>query len=349
MTGAVDAYRGGGMEASAALSQASLAKAPLLLGRLKEAVASPEGPPPAFAAAPLTTAQARSALRALDGELSRVPIAQLRNGGFDDFVERLSRRLGEFSVVMREASPLAEERSSAELAEALERAGAFFDRAVRTKPSFKERLHYAGVCFGSLHFYLVTNIVNKWGRQAGLLRRLRKQGQVPAVSRQRSFFAHMRVMGQTGEFRVLGYVPRDNQAVIKEARQTFRRFFDAPGIGQREIQAYERFLGRLSEQGKEASTISNFRKRARYAMFGAALLPAGQVADYLDGLSVEQDRDRRADFGQNEAPRLLEGFRQVVLEELAKEPADDPGRVVGVVLIGSFASGTARPGSDFDS
>jgi predicted nucleotidyltransferase len=221
-------------------------------------------------------------------------------------------------------------------------------RAVgRLKDAILDRLSYAELWADHLHFYVVRNIVNKWGGYQRDRNEAKAQGVTPAVSSPRAFFGHMRVMGQTGRYYPLGFTPRDNENVMKEARASFRRYFDAPGIGQKEYDAFDRFMARALTYNAEKRAKSNFNKRLRDKMLEASLLPADQIAAFFDA-RVKDDTYIKDFQKDGSADAVLEQFRGLALQMLLEEPAKADGKVLGVLLIGSFANGGATPGSDFD-
>lgn len=214
------------------------------------------------------------------------------------------------------------------------------------RPTLRECLHYSRLWLEQLWFYLVTNIVSKWGDYSADWRRLRASG-APPVSRPRGFFAHMRVMGETGAFSVPGFLPRADEAVMQEARETFDRYFDGPGIGPRERAAFEGFLQRAVVYNAARRAASKFRASVRDAMLKASVTPADQIAALFDGLPLQSSTAEFQKSGAADA--LLARFREIALEEIEAEPAGAHDRVTGVVLIGSFVLGAATPTSDFDA
>ncbi len=219
--------------------------------------------------------------------------------------------------------------------------------AARLRDAVLDRAAYARLWVDHLHFYVVRNIVNKWGAYQRDRGEALAKGVTPAVTSPRAFFGHMRVMGQTGYYYPLGFTPRDNEGVMKEARASFRKYFDGPGVGQKEYDAFERFMKRALTYNAEKRAKSNFNKRLRDKMLEASLLPAGQIADFFD--ARVKDDGYIKDFQKNGgADQVLEQFRGIALDLLLKEPEKADGKVLGVLLIGSFANGGATPGSDFD-
>ena len=220
------------------------------------------------------------------------------------------------------------------------------EKPASLRQRLKERLFYSQLYAAHLYFYIVENIRMKWPPFYADWKKLKASGQRPPISRPRDFFSYMRVMGQTGSFYVLGFTARWDAPVVREAKDTFRKYFDAPGIGPRERAAFDAFLERARNYNSARRAPSNFRKLVRDTMLKAATMPVSQLADYFD--SRYRDQAKTSDFQSSGAVETLKRFEQIVDEELRKEPKDAKDRVVGVVLIGSFATGSATPTSDFD-
>lgn len=218
-------------------------------------------------------------------------------------------------------------------------------RAPAVRPSVKERSHYNRLWYENLYFYIVTNILNKWGDYQKQRQALIDKGFTPAVSQPRKFFAYMRVMGQTGEFCVPGFMPREDAAVVDEARETFEKYFDSPEMGEKERKAFEGFLGRALVYNAEKRAASKFRAMVRDTMLKASVQEPADVAQFFDGLPTAA---KTAEFQAGAADLILNRFKAVAMEEILKEPADAKDRITGLILIGSFAIGAATPTSDFD-
>jgi predicted nucleotidyltransferase len=172
-----------------------------------------------------------------------------------------------------------------------------------------------------------------------------KDGVRPAVTHPRDFFGQMRLQGQTGNFYILGYTNRRPPEVMAEARANFKKFFDAPGIGRKEYAAFENFMNRALTYNAEKRARSNFNKRLRDKMLEASLLPADQIAAFFDA-RVKDDTYIK-DFQKDGAEQVLDQFKSESLKLLLEEKSGE-GKVLGILLIGSFANGGATPNSDFD-
>lgn len=205
--------------------------------------------------------------------------------------------------------------------------------------------NYQRLWWQNMWFYVVTNIRVKYNEAKMHRQKLLDAGEVPAVSKPRLFFSHMRVMGQTGWFYIMGFGALEDGPVAAEARASFRHYFDGPGIDQKTIAAFDRFVDRAKEYNKEKRAPSNYRKLLRDAMIKSSTMPAAKIAGYLD--SLYPDAARATDYQGQSADALLKRFKEIVMEELNAQQSGR-GKIVAVILIGSFATGAATPKSDFD-
>ena len=214
--------------------------------------------------------------------------------------------------------------------------------------ALKDRYFHARLLTGHLYWYTVTHIQDLWPAYQEKTRKLAAQGEASAVTRPRTFFSHMRVMGETGVFYVLGFAALNDQAVLEESRRTFDRFFDGPGIGPAERRACERFLDRIALFNQAHRAHSNMKKHIRDALLAASVMPARDIAPFFDSLALKDKADQIEEFQRQGAAEIIKTYRQVVLETLTEEPKTSD-RVLGVVLLGSFARGAATPTSDMDT
>ncbi len=214
------------------------------------------------------------------------------------------------------------------------------------RPTIPERLHYGDLWVRNIWFYVYTNIRNKWGPYLGYWQKLRDSGVPPIVSHPREFFATMRIFGQTGYFYVPGFGPVEDAEVVREARATFRKFFDGPGITEKEIAAFDGFVDRAMLFNNKRRAASKFRANVRDQMLKASTMTPDKIAPFFDGLPVMAKTDEFQNKGIADA--ILAEFKQTVLDVIKEEPQGAPDRITGVILIGSFALGAATPKSDFD-
>jgi predicted nucleotidyltransferase len=215
-------------------------------------------------------------------------------------------------------------------------------------PSLIDHYHHARLWAQNVWFYHVVNIVAKWRPYHAKWRALAASGAVPPVSRPRAFFAHLRVIGLTGGIVVLGSIPRDDAAMLEEARRSFARYFDSPKIGAREKAAFSDFLTRAVDYNAGKRAITNLRKIIRDSMLEASAMPVENVAAFFDDIYRDGAAQQAVQYQNGAAAALLRKFERVIIDEIRMEPRHAKGRVLGVILIGSFATGSATPKSDFD-
>jgi|GEM_PF-6254419 len=216
------------------------------------------------------------------------------------------------------------------------------------RAALKDRAFHSRLLIDHLYWYSVTHIKDLWPGYKEKLRKLAAQEGSSAVTRPRAFFSYMRVMGEAGVFRVLGFPARSDQAVLEESRRTFERFFDGPGIGPAQRLAFERFLDRVAVFNLAHRAPPNMKKHIRDALLAASVMPARAIAPFFDSLAVKDKSAEIEEFQRQGAPERIKTYREAVRQTLAEEP-DAPDRIVGVVLMGSFARGGATPTSDMDT
>lgn len=213
-----------------------------------------------------------------------------------------------------------------------------------------DRYHHARLYWQNISWYTVTHIKGMWPSYMKRRAELQAKGDEPSVSSARTFFSWMRVMGQTGPFYVLGFGSRDEDAVIAEATRAFDHYFDGPGVDAHAREAFVRFTQRAKGYNAEKRAPTNMRKHVRDAMISASLKPGKDLAAHFDALLLDDKTKATEDFQKSgQAAALLEQYRQAVIETVLEEDPKAADRVVGVILLGSFASGSPTPTSDFDT
>ncbi|MCX5794992.1 MAG: nucleotidyltransferase domain-containing protein [Elusimicrobia bacterium] len=216
------------------------------------------------------------------------------------------------------------------------------------RAALKDRVFHAHLLAHHLYWYTVTHIQDLWPGYQEKLRKLAARGEASAVTRPRTFFSFMRVMGETGIFHVLGFAALNDQAVLEESRRTFDRFFDGPGIGPAQREAFARFLDRIAVFNVAHRAHSNMKKHIRDALLLASVMPARDIAPFFNSLALKDKTDEIEQFQRQGAPEIIKAYQEAVRQTLAEEP-DTPDRILGVVLMGSFARGAATPTSDMDT
>ncbi|MFH1145086.1 MAG: nucleotidyltransferase domain-containing protein, partial [Candidatus Eisenbacteria bacterium] len=153
------------------------------------------------------------------------------------------------------------------------------------------------------------------------------------------FFMDVKTLGWSG--RILGDWSTDTPAVVAEARELFSRYFPADP-------AVDRFLSRAALAYGGSGT--QLRKNLVKALRQASTLPPARWAAFLDSQIAESELERIRAFRRVEQPEVLKQFKALALADITKfnEGAPRDGRIAGIVLLGSYARGTARPGSDLD-
>ena len=216
-------------------------------------------------------------------------------------------------------------------------------------PTAADKFHHARLLTQNYYWYSVTHIINMWPSYKKRWDEARVQG-AANVSRPRAFFAYMRIAAISGRFYVLGAAPLEDDAVIAEFRKTLVKWYDAPGaIGTKELAAFDAFSARAKAYNSERRAPSNMRKHLRDALIKGSTMEPAKLAQFFDSLLVEETARETADFQNKGAQkRILDTFTRVLHDTLAEEPMGVNGRVRAAILLGSFATGSAGPKSDFD-
>lgn len=220
------------------------------------------------------------------------------------------------------------------------------------RASLKDRIRdwrrYYDLTVKSFWWYMYTHIKDMWPSYKSKWAKAGAEGAV-AISRPRAFFTAMRVTGMSGHFYALGGSALQDELVIVEFRRAFARYFDGPGIGEKEVEALERFMARAKGFNAEKRAHTNMYKNIRDPLIRASTMRPDQLAAYFDSLLPASKEEATKEYqasGRMDATR--EAFLKVLNEALAEEDPSDPKRVRAAIVLGSFASGSAGPGSDFD-
>ncbi len=208
-------------------------------------------------------------------------------------------------------------------------------------------LHEIRLWISSLrHYFLEVNVEN-WREY----RKLRAAAPAviagkASVSNARGFFVDSRMMGMIGGVRTVGSRSGSDAYVSGEAIKLFDRYFDVAG----DVEARPAFLAFLDRAVlyNPMRSSSNLRKHIRKALHGASILAPSEMKAHFDKLMGPEINAGAAEFQNDGAQAVLDAFRVSISATVAEEDLFAPDRVVGVVLLGSFATGAATPTSDFD-
>lgn len=217
------------------------------------------------------------------------------------------------------------------------------------RQTLADQFHHARLLAQNYYWYSVTHIINMWPSYLKRWEEARAKG-AANVSRPREFFAYMRIAAISGRFYVLGSAPLEDDAVIAKFRETLLKWYDAPGaVGPKELAAFDAFTARAKTYNSERRAPSNMRKHVRDALIKGSTMEPSKLAAFFDSLLVEETARETADFQNKGAQkRILDAFKKEMLDTLAEEPEGARGRIRAAILLGSFATGSAGPKSDFD-
>ena len=203
---------------------------------------------------------------------------------------------------------------------------------------------YSKIYLSSLYWYTGPRLVERW---VELRDNLKKAGDNPrAVADIRGFFVAHRVLGSTGSYSPLGFRVASNRIVAKDAVEIYDKYFVKDRESKR---AFTRMIQRAQHYNPNRRS-TQFRKAIFHALREASVLPPDQVASFFDGqLGPEKSAGLEAyqrDVQSNVLAAFDTAVNEVILELNQGLPAGE--RVMGALLLGSFANGAAGPGSDLD-
>ena len=312
--------------------------------------------PVAALTAPVSIAPALSAIPAASSALpapaapSKDPSSQVSGEAAKSDADALfdavaTRAASDGDAVAAEDVPASAPALSPAGSRAAPRAAAPVSEPGRAAPPLRDRvrdrLRYAKLTSRSFFWYMYTHIKDMWPGYSGRWKQAGAEGPV-AVSRPRAFFTAMRVTGMSGRFYALGGSALEDGLVIREFREAFARYFDGPGIGARETLALERFMARAKVFNAEKRAHTNMHKNIRDPLIRASTMRPDRL------LPPEQEAAVRDFQRSGRMDRTREAFMDVLMKTLSEEDPRAPDRVRAAIVLGSFATGSAGPSSDFD-
>lgn len=203
---------------------------------------------------------------------------------------------------------------------------------------------YSKIYMSSLYWYTGPRLLERW---AEIREKLAEAGDRPrAVKDIKGFFIAHRVLGSTGNYSPLGFRVASTRLVIHDALAIYERYF-VPDDGARA--AFLALMAR-AERFNPNRRSTQYRKALFHALREASVLEPSKVAAFFDSQLGPDKAARLEQYQRTEQPRVLAAFDTAVNEVIAemnfRAPAGE--RIVGALLLGSFANGAAGPGSDLD-
>lgn len=215
-------------------------------------------------------------------------------------------------------------------------------------PTYTQRVRdwftYAGIMISSLRWRLFTRTPHHWNEFQQSLHA--RPGVKPSIRNFRRFYLATLVMGSSGNFSVFGPRLAHHRIVIRDAWTIFNKYFHED---EEASKAFVRLLAR-AQAYNPARRATQFRKLVSYKLRVAAALPIEELPAFFDSLATETESGKLAEYQDGGQQKTLEDFDQAVRETILEMNKDDePGsRVVGALLMGSFANEAAGPASDLD-
>lgn len=204
------------------------------------------------------------------------------------------------------------------------------------------RAYYRG-----LYYYVFPRALQRWRQFKTHVATTRTRHPIAFSGDERAFYADMRAFGTTGHFYGLGFSNLRDGSLADEARGVFERYYKAPGVGAAERAAFDRYLERARKFAVNGAS-SNYTKIVRDTLLRAATTDPKDLAAYFESRVSEDFQSEVDAFRADRMSRVYTAFDRVLRRTLAEENPDDPDRVVAAVVLGSFATDTAKEGSDFD-
>ncbi|MBI4423272.1 MAG: hypothetical protein HY554_06075 [Elusimicrobia bacterium] len=203
---------------------------------------------------------------------------------------------------------------------------------------------YARIYLSSLYWYTGPRLLERWKE---LRERAREGGDRPrAVRDLAGFFVAHRVLGSTGSYSPLGFRVASNRVVTEDALAMYDAYFAW------DLRARAAFVNLLlrAEHFNPHRRDTQYRKVIFHALREAAALPPEEVGPFFDRQLDEARVAELARYQEEKQPKVLAAFHRAVLDVIEAMNAGAPAgkRVIGALLMGSFANGAAGPGSDLD-
>lgn len=212
------------------------------------------------------------------------------------------------------------------------------------KRRVQDAVHYAQITGSSLWWYTFPRLIERWDEMAGSVEK--STGRPRAVKAIMAFFIAHRVLGSTGSYAPMGFRVAANQVVVDDAWRIYNTYFPKDSEASA---AFARLVER-SQRFNPNRRSTQFRKIVFHALREAAAMPPAELPAFFDSLATDSKAGVLSGYQAAAQPAVMARFEEltnaVILEMNASLPAGR--RVVGTILLGSFANGAAGPGSDLD-
>ncbi|MFH1725509.1 MAG: nucleotidyltransferase domain-containing protein [Elusimicrobiota bacterium] len=203
---------------------------------------------------------------------------------------------------------------------------------------------YLRIYLRSLLWRSTTRLYYRWEQVKTGARE--RRGAKRAVRRLLPFLLANLVMGSTGRVETFGLRTAHNRIVVADAWSVFNRYFrtDQAATG-----AFSRLILRARHYNPNRR-LTQFRKILVTALREASVRSPAELPAYFDSLVTTEAGQELIEFQKDGQRRTLEVFDRAVRESILAVNKGLPAgrRVVGAVLMGSFANGGAGPNSDLD-
>jgi hypothetical protein len=202
---------------------------------------------------------------------------------------------------------------------------------------------YALNAWWQFWWYAGPRVANLWRDYGARLKAAAAVGRKPSVRDPKGLFIASRLLGLSVDAGSMAKKAASDQAVLIESRGLFLRHINAGSEAQA---AFDRFLNRavLHNPSKSGTKL---RSLIAYYLRESSVLPAEELAAYYDGLLIDEGALIKT---RAESARVLADFTELSDRLILNANRDVlPGeRILGVLIAGSYANGSPRPGSDLD-
>jgi len=207
-----------------------------------------------------------------------------------------------------------------------------------------DRLAYSAIVASSVRWRLSTHLFRQWELYK---QSRRKTDGAPSVKNAAAFYAEHLVMGSMGRMGPFGLRGAENGIVVQDAWYLFNKYFPPDAAV---TASFADFVARAHRYNPNRR-ITQFRKMLFTGLEQAAALPVGRLSEFFDRLAAPEEAARLEEYQRTRQETDLGIFAKAVSDTVFELNAGLPQgqRIVGVVLMGSFANGAAGPESDLDA
>ncbi|MEE8424576.1 MAG: hypothetical protein V3S11_02040, partial [Elusimicrobiota bacterium] len=208
----------------------------------------------------------------------------------------------------------------------------------------RDAILYARITASSLYWYTFPRLSQRWDQLENAI--AKNPGVRHAVRDFPGFFIAHRVLGSTGNYAPMGFRPATNRIVVSDAWHIFTTYFSHDKPARK---AFSHLIHRAQKFNPNRGS-TQFRKILFHALREASVLSREELPGYFDSLVTNAKAAMLEEYQAAEQAQILAQFDQIVRETVLERSGGYPAgkRIIGALLLGSFANGSAGPLSDLD-